>query len=205
MFLSLVDLAGDFLRRGEGHRKPLLLSSRCGTPQVSPHDLLGNIERRDHMPVQNPGLARRAPAAYLTDGGAGMRVQIFPCPDHSKLSMRLPRRQLTRQLPCCWPKPCIRSSRESKYVGGGENLGGLPVMMRDTYGGSVLVNRIKALPDPYRRNAIAWLQHCTQAPIEDLETDINSFLMTLSPPVRAKFVFQTGKLLEIAVQHFGNP
>lgn len=78
-------------------------------------------------------------------------------------------------------------------------------MMRDTYGGSVLVNRIKALPDPYRANAIAWLQHCTQAPIEDLETDINSFLMTLSPPVRAKFVFQTGKLLEIAVQHFGNP
>ena len=78
-------------------------------------------------------------------------------------------------------------------------------MIRDTYGGSALVSRIKALPDPYRGNAIAWLQHCTQAPMEDLESDINNFLKTLNPSVRAKFVFQTGKLLEIAVQYFGNP
>ncbi|HUS85574.1 MAG: hypothetical protein MUO58_19735 [Anaerolineales bacterium] len=76
-------------------------------------------------------------------------------------------------------------------------------MIRDSYGGSALVNRIKALPDPYRENAITWLQHCTQAPMEDLETDINTFLRTLSPAVRANFVFQTGKLLEIAVQYFG--
>lgn len=78
-------------------------------------------------------------------------------------------------------------------------------MIRDTYGGSALVNRIKNLPDPYRGNAIAWLSHCTQAPMEDLESDINNFLKTLSPTVRAKFVFQTGKLLEIAVQYFGSP
>jgi len=85
-----------------------------------------------------------------------------------------------------------------------EYLGGMPVMIRDTYGGSALVNRIRALPDPYRGNAIAWLQHCTQAPMEDLESDIDSFLETLNPSVRAKFVFQTGKLLEIAVQYFGS-
>jgi hypothetical protein len=41
--------------------------------------------------------------------------------------------------------------------------------------------------------------------MEDLESDINKFLKTLSPTVRAKFVFQTGKLLEIAVQYFGSP
>ena len=77
-------------------------------------------------------------------------------------------------------------------------------MIRDSYGGSALVNRIKALPDPYRGNAIAWLRDCTQTPMDDLESDINDFLKTLSPAVRANFVFQTGKLLEIAVQYFGS-
>ncbi len=71
-------------------------------------------------------------------------------------------------------------------------------------GGEVLANRILSLPDPYRKNAIEWLQQCTQIPLEDLERDIDRFLASLHPAVRAKFVFQTGKLLDKAMHYFGN-
>jgi hypothetical protein len=70
-------------------------------------------------------------------------------------------------------------------------------------GGATLANRIQELPDPYRGNAIEWLQLCTQTKMIDLERDIDNFLETLPPPVRAKFIFQTGKLLEKALFYFG--
>ena len=70
-------------------------------------------------------------------------------------------------------------------------------------GGAVLADRIQELPDPYRGNAIEWLQLCTQRQMNDLERDIEKFLETLNPDVRAKFIFQTGKLLEKALFYFG--
>ncbi len=70
-------------------------------------------------------------------------------------------------------------------------------------GGAVLADRIQELPDPYRGNAIEWLQLCTQTQMIDLERDIENFLDTLNPAVRAKFIFQTGKLLEKALFYFG--
>lgn len=70
-------------------------------------------------------------------------------------------------------------------------------------GGAVLADRIQELPDPYRGNAIEWLQLCTQTQMDDLERDIERFLDTLNPSVRAKFIFQTGKLLEKALFYFG--
>ncbi|MDF1499117.1 MAG: hypothetical protein P1P76_01420 [Anaerolineales bacterium] len=70
-------------------------------------------------------------------------------------------------------------------------------------GGATLADRIQALPDPYRGNAIEWLQLCTQTQMMDLEKDIDHFLETLNPSVRAKFIFQTGKLLEKAIFYFG--
>jgi hypothetical protein len=70
-------------------------------------------------------------------------------------------------------------------------------------GGATLADRIQELPDPYRGNAIEWLQICTQTSLIDLEKDIDKFLDTLNPAVRAKFIFQTGKLLEKALFYFG--
>lgn len=75
--------------------------------------------------------------------------------------------------------------------------------MMSKLGSETLAGRIQALPDPYRGNAIEWLQLCTQTKMVDLEADIESFLKTLTPTVRAKFIFQTGKLLEKAIFYFG--
>jgi hypothetical protein len=70
-------------------------------------------------------------------------------------------------------------------------------------GGAALADRIEELPDPYKGNAIEWLQLCTQTKMINLEKDIDRFLDTLNPDVRAKFIFQTGKLLEKAFFYFG--
>ncbi|MGD8622832.1 MAG: hypothetical protein PVH60_12815 [Anaerolineales bacterium] len=77
----------------------------------------------------------------------------------------------------------------------------MTMMMKS--GGAALADRIQELPDPYRGNAIEWLQLCTQTQMINLEQDIDNFLETLNPAVRAKFIFQTGKLLEKALFYFG--
>ncbi|MGD2058172.1 MAG: hypothetical protein PVF85_01925 [Anaerolineales bacterium] len=79
----------------------------------------------------------------------------------------------------------------------------MPMRMMTRSGGATLADRIRELPDPYRGNAIEWLQLCTQTQLTDLENDIENFLDTLNPAVRAKFIFQTGKLLEKALFYFG--
>jgi hypothetical protein len=70
-------------------------------------------------------------------------------------------------------------------------------------GGAAIVERLKALPDPYRGNALEWLRNCTQSPMEDPEVEIERFLDRLPPTARATFVFQAGKLLETALGYFG--
>ncbi len=40
-----------------------------------------------------------------------------------------------------------------------------------------LIDRIDSLPNPYRDNAIEWLEMCTQEPMSDLRLDMIRFLI----------------------------
>jgi hypothetical protein len=65
-----------------------------------------------------------------------------------------------------------------------------------------LIDRIDSLPNPYRENAIEWLEMCTQEPMSDLRLDMTRFLGKLHPAVRRQFVIHTGRLLDTAVHYF---
>jgi hypothetical protein len=67
----------------------------------------------------------------------------------------------------------------------------------------VLADAINALQEPYRRNAIEWLEACTQSTFSDLARDMDVFLDDLPPIVRDTFVGYVGKLMEEAGRHFG--
>lgn len=67
----------------------------------------------------------------------------------------------------------------------------------------VLADAINALQEPYRRNAIEWLEACTQCTFSDLAQDMDVFLGDLPPIVRDTFVGYVGKLMEEAGRHFG--
>jgi hypothetical protein len=66
-----------------------------------------------------------------------------------------------------------------------------------------LVDRLDTLGEPYRQNAISWLQLCTQSPMEDPRAEILHFLTDLNPIVRESFVLHAGRVLDEAVRHFG--
>lgn len=66
-----------------------------------------------------------------------------------------------------------------------------------------LVDRLETLCEPYRQNAISWLQLCTQSPMEDPRAEILHFLTDLNPIVRESFVLHAGRVLDEAVRHFG--
>ena len=66
-----------------------------------------------------------------------------------------------------------------------------------------LLARLDSLPQPYRENAVTWLQSCTRVPLKDLEGDMTSFLEGLHPIVRESFLTHTHELLDQAVHYFG--
>ncbi|MEW6567178.1 MAG: hypothetical protein AB1449_03250 [Chloroflexota bacterium] len=66
-----------------------------------------------------------------------------------------------------------------------------------------LVQRINSLREPYRGNAIAWLEACTKQRIEDVSSDLATFLESLNPTVRDRFVLHTRLILDDAVRFFG--
>ena len=66
-----------------------------------------------------------------------------------------------------------------------------------------LADRIDTLCEPYRRNAINWLELCTQSPMENPRADMLRFLTELNPIVRETFVLHAGRVLDQAVRHFG--
>lgn len=68
-----------------------------------------------------------------------------------------------------------------------------------------LVQRINALREPYRHNAIVWLETCTKQPLEDIPEDLMAFLDSLSPSVRDRFILHTRLILDDAVRFFGEP
>ena len=69
--------------------------------------------------------------------------------------------------------------------------------------GDDLVQRINALCEPYRHNAIAWLEACTKQQFRDVSADLPAFLGRLTPIVRDRFVFNTGAILDGAIRYFG--
>lgn len=66
-----------------------------------------------------------------------------------------------------------------------------------------LLHRINCLCEPYRQNAIAWLEACTHQRFDDVNADLPTFLGGLHPAVRNRFVFHTGAILEGAIRYFG--
>src|SRR3990172_5285838 len=66
------------------------------------------------------------------------------------------------------------------------------------------VGRVAISPrEPYRRNAILWLEHCTRQPLPNFQQDLHQFMEGLTPSVREEFVIQTKMVLEDAVRYFG--
>ncbi len=66
-----------------------------------------------------------------------------------------------------------------------------------------LADRVETLCEPYRQNAIAWLQLCTQSPMDDPRAEMLHFLTDLNPIVRETFVLHAGRVLDEAVRYFG--
>jgi hypothetical protein len=65
------------------------------------------------------------------------------------------------------------------------------------------VERVNSLREPYRQNAILWLEHCTRHPLPDFQRDLHQFVEGLTPSVRERFVIQTRMLLDDALRYFG--
>jgi hypothetical protein len=66
-----------------------------------------------------------------------------------------------------------------------------------------LADRVDTLCEPYRQNAIAWLQLCTQSPMDDPRAEMLHFLTDLNPIVRETFVLHASRVLDEAVRYFG--
>lgn len=66
-----------------------------------------------------------------------------------------------------------------------------------------LVAQINSLQEPYRQNTIAWLRSCTQMPLDDLCTEMTSFLLALNPVVCEFFISNTELILQQAGKYFG--
>lgn len=66
-----------------------------------------------------------------------------------------------------------------------------------------LVERLNALREPYRRNAIAWLEDSTHHRFANVSEDLFDFLNSLSPALRDGFMCHTRTLLDDAVRFFG--
>ncbi len=66
-----------------------------------------------------------------------------------------------------------------------------------------LADRIESLREPYRQNAIRWLEMCMQQPILNPRADLLRFLGELNPVVRESFFFHALRVLDEAVHFFG--
>jgi hypothetical protein len=67
----------------------------------------------------------------------------------------------------------------------------------------VLSLAVDGLEEPYRENAVRWLERCMQRPVGRLEQDLQTFLDELHPVVRESFIRHTRLLLEDALGYFG--
>ena len=75
--------------------------------------------------------------------------------------------------------------------------------MKKNYDAGVLVERIDALREPFRKNAFEWVESCAKQPLSDLPRDIRRALRKMPPVKRKEFYCRTVQVLEGAAQHFG--
>ena len=76
-------------------------------------------------------------------------------------------------------------------------------MAQPEHPAKVLSRAVDGLEEPYRRNAVLWLERCMQRPVGSLEEDLGAFLDELHPVVRESFIQHTRHLLEDALDYFG--
>ena len=67
----------------------------------------------------------------------------------------------------------------------------------------MLAAHIDSLREPYRQNAIQWLEACTAREINNLDVDLADFFDGLHPETRREYVSSLQVLLRDAVEHFG--
>ena len=75
--------------------------------------------------------------------------------------------------------------------------------MKNDIDARVLVDRIDALREPYRRNAIEWVESCVNESMSDLPRDMRRAMNKMAPVKRKEFYSQTVEVLEGAARHFG--
>ena len=51
---------------------------------------------------------------------------------------------------------------------------------------------VEGLEEPYRHNAVEWLEGCMERPVMSLEHDLRAFLDGLPPGVRGAFITTRG-------------
>ncbi len=66
-----------------------------------------------------------------------------------------------------------------------------------------LVDRLDSLREPYRGNAIAWIERCAARRFTDLGQDIGQFLDELNPDLRDEYLLNMSMILDDAVKYFG--
>jgi hypothetical protein len=66
-----------------------------------------------------------------------------------------------------------------------------------------LVDRLDSLREPYRGNAIAWIERCAARRFTDLDQDLGQFLDELNPDLRDEYLLNMNMILDDAVKYFG--
>lgn len=67
-----------------------------------------------------------------------------------------------------------------------------------------MVKQVEALKEPYRQNAIEWLESHSDKPLYNFEEDLSRFVDQMNPLIRDRFLFHAGLILEDAVRFFGS-
>jgi len=67
----------------------------------------------------------------------------------------------------------------------------------------ILADQLEDLREPYRQNAIAWLETCMQRSLRTPRSDLLSFLEDLHPLIRRNFLHYIACVLEDAGRYFG--
>lgn len=66
-----------------------------------------------------------------------------------------------------------------------------------------LAERIELLPEPYRSNAIEWLERWANGDLSDLDRDLSLVFEGFSAGPRTAWIELLGDVVDEAVRHFG--
>ena len=94
------------------------------------------------------------------------------------------------------------ASSSADYLASGGPAEGEEAMSKELDAG-ILVDRIDSLREPYRKNAIEWVESCANQAISDLPRDIRRMLRKMPAVRRKAFIDRTVEVLDGAVRHFG--